>query len=132
MQAESATDETEHLTPGSAAGTHEMVESTHEPRVPMRLVALKHGDTFMVADFNGDVLGEGDGLFQNDTRLLSRWRLTVGGKAPVLLSSSLSQDNVIFTSNLTNRPPAAAGRPVAEGRGDPHRAQAAHQRRSHV
>ena len=116
MEGENAKDDTENLTPSSAPGTPELVESTHEPRVPMRLVALKHGDTFMVADFNGDVLGEGDGLFQNDTRLLSRWRLTVGGKAPVLLSSSLSQDNVIFTSNLTNRPlPPLGAQSLKEG-----------------
>jgi glycogen debranching enzyme len=116
MEAESAPEDHEPITPGTAAGAPELVETTHEPRVPMRLVALKHGDTFMVADFNGDVLGEGDGLFHNDTRLLSRWRLTVGGKAPVLLSSSLSQDNVIFTTNLTNRPlPPLGAQSLREG-----------------
>ena len=40
---------------------------TGEPRVP-RLFALKHGDTFVVADAFGDILGDGDGLFRGDTR----------------------------------------------------------------
>ena len=39
-----------------------------EPRVPLRLFALKHGDTFVVADAFGDILGDGDGLFRDDTR----------------------------------------------------------------
>ena len=116
MAGELTEDVTQDLTPGTASGTPELTETSHEPRVPIRLVALKHGDTFIVADSNGDILGEGDGLFQNDTRILSRWRLTVGGKAPVLLSSSLSQDNVTFTTNLTNRPlPPLGGQSMKEG-----------------
>jgi glycogen debranching enzyme len=116
MAGELTGDVTQDLTPGTASGTPELTETSHEPRVPIRLVALKHGDTFIVADSNGDILGEGDGLFQNDTRILSRWRLTIGGKAPVLLSSSLSQDNVTFTTNLTNRPlPPLGGQSMKEG-----------------
>ena len=44
-----------------------------EPRTPLRLFALKHGDTFIVADAFGDIVGDSDGLFHNDTRLLSRF-----------------------------------------------------------
>jgi glycogen debranching enzyme len=90
-------------------------EAPSEPRAPLRLFALKDGDTFMVADAYGDVLGVADGLFCNDTRLLSHFRLLLGGKMPSLLSASVSQDNVFFTSNGTNRPlpptGAAAGTP---------------------
>ena len=32
-------------------------------KVPLRLYALKHGDTFAVADGLGDICGNGDGLF---------------------------------------------------------------------
>jgi hypothetical protein len=60
---------------------------TGEPRVPLRLFALKHGDTFVVADAFGDILGDGDGLFRDDTRVLSRFRLTLGGRAPSLLGA---------------------------------------------
>jgi glycogen debranching enzyme len=77
---------------------------TGEPRVPLRLFALKHGDTFLVADAFGDILGDGDGLFRDDTRVLSRYRLTLDGKAPSLLGAAVAQDNVLFTSNLTFRP----------------------------
>src|SRR5204862_2579818 len=34
--------------------------------------ALKYDEEFLVADELGDITGEGDGLFYNDTRLLSR------------------------------------------------------------
>ncbi|PXA87743.1 amylo-alpha-1,6-glucosidase, partial [Caulobacter sp. D4A] len=76
---------------------------TGEPRVPYRLFALKDRDTFLVADAFGDVLGAADGLFHDDTRLLSRLRLLIGGKPPALLSASVSQDNVFFTSHSTNQ-----------------------------
>jgi len=73
-------------------------------RSGQRLYVLKEGDTFVVADAVGDVTGEGDGLFQNDTRLLSTFRLLVNGAHPALLSSAVTQDNAFFTANLTNRP----------------------------
>ncbi|MBI1685379.1 amylo-alpha-1,6-glucosidase [Caulobacter hibisci] len=76
---------------------------TGEPRVPYRLFALKDRDTFLVADAFGDVLGAADGLFHDDTRLLSRLRLLIGGQPPALLSASVSQDNVFFTSHSTNQ-----------------------------
>nr|MBA3448130.1 amylo-alpha-1,6-glucosidase [Pseudaminobacter sp.] len=74
------------------------------PREPHRLFALKHADCFVVADAYGDIRGGGDGLFRDDTRILSQFRLLVGGKAPSLLGASLSQDNMVFTANLTNLP----------------------------
>ncbi len=79
------------------------------PREPHRQYALKHEDCFMVADGYGDVRGSGDGLFLDDTRLLSRYRLLLGGRGPSLLGASLSQDNILFTANLTNMPLATLG-----------------------
>jgi glycogen debranching enzyme len=85
-------------------------------RVPTRLHALKDGDTFLVADAFGDVFGNTDGLFHNDTRILSQLRLTVGGVRPSLLSAAISRDNVFFVSHLTNRPlPPLGGRSIPEG-----------------
>ena len=46
-------------------------------RLGQRLFVLKEGDTFLVADAVGDVTGEGDGFFHNDTRLLSCFRLLI-------------------------------------------------------
>ncbi|MBZ9917698.1 amylo-alpha-1,6-glucosidase, partial [Mesorhizobium sp. BR1-1-7] len=86
------------------------------PREPHRLFALKHGDCFAVADSYGDIRGVGDGFFRDDTRVLSEFRLAVGGRSTSLLGASLSQDNVLFTSNLTNLPiESAGGRPIPQG-----------------
>jgi glycogen debranching enzyme len=74
------------------------------PREPHRQFALKHGDCFVVADAYGDIRGSGDGLFRDDTRVLSHFRLLVGERVPSLLGASLSQDNMVFTANLTNLP----------------------------
>lgn len=71
---------------------------------------------FVVADTFGNVLGHGDGLFRNDTRVLSRLELTLGGQPPSLLSASISGDNVYFTAHMTNRPlPLLGGRSAPEG-----------------
>ncbi len=78
-------------------------ERMSEPRPPFPLYALKDHDTFLVADSFGDIGGVGDGLFHNDTRLLSRFKLTLGGQAPSHLSSSVSQDNVFFNCHATNQ-----------------------------
>ena len=89
---------------------------TNEPRTPARLFALKHGDTFVVADAYGDITGVGDGLFHDDTRLLSRFRLSVAGRPLELLGGAVSGDNVLFTANLTNLPlPPIGGQPIRQG-----------------
>ena len=82
----------------------------------MARYALKYNNEFLVADELGDVTGEGDGLFCNDTRLLSRFNFRVGGQTPSLLSSGVSQDNVYFRANVTNRPlPELGGQLTPEG-----------------
>jgi glycogen debranching enzyme len=53
-------------------------------------VSILEGNTFVVSDRRGDVdasPAEPHGLFNRDTRYLSRWRLTVGGRSPRLLST---------------------------------------------
>ncbi len=76
---------------------------TGEPRVPHRLYALKDRNTFLVADAFGDVLGSGDGLFHDDTRILSRFQLLLGTQQPSLLSAAIATDNVFFTSHSANQ-----------------------------
>src|SRR3954469_20533986 len=77
---------------------------------------LKSGDTFIVNDPLGDIRGNDDGLFVNDTRVLSQLRLTFGGRAPSLLSGSVSSDNAVFTAHMTNRPlPPIGGATTPEG-----------------
>ncbi|MBP1847370.1 glycogen debranching enzyme [Rhizobium petrolearium] len=66
---------------------------------------LKHGDTFAVFDHNGDALsrpGSPEGLFHRDTRYLSHLYLTINSKRPMLLSSTLRDDNATLTCDLTN------------------------------
>jgi glycogen debranching enzyme len=66
---------------------------------------LKHGDTFAVFDPNGDALagpGSPEGLYHRDTRYLSHLYLTIDGLRPLLLSSTLQDDNVVLTCDLTN------------------------------
>jgi glycogen debranching enzyme len=53
-------------------------------------VSILEGDTFVVSDRRGDVIpsaSEPHGLFLQDTRFLSCWRLTVDGSRPKLLST---------------------------------------------
>lgn len=69
-----------------------------------QLQALKDGDTFLVADAWGDMTGGADGLFDHDTRLLSRLVMTAGRSRPSQLSSGVSRDNVFFICHSTNRP----------------------------
>src|SRR5215470_4281787 len=61
-------------------------------------VSVLEGDTFVVSDRRGDIATSPDeayGLFQGDTRFLSRWILTVDGKNP----NSLSTDDVNYFSS---------------------------------
>ncbi len=70
-----------------------------------RYRTIKNGDTFCVFDHSGDilsVLGGPDGLYHRDTRHLSRFDLTLGGKQALPLSSALGRDNVMLTSDLSN------------------------------
>ena len=66
---------------------------------------LKHGDTFAVFDSHGDIGisgGEPDGIFDKDTRYLSRLELLLNGMQPLLLGSNLRDDNAVLTVDLTN------------------------------
>jgi len=79
-------------------------------------VSLKNGDSFLVCDSWGDIRGGADGLFSDDTRILSRFNLFIGGKRPSRLSCSLSADNAVFTVNGANRAlPPMGGKATPRG-----------------
>ncbi|MDE2364808.1 MAG: amylo-alpha-1,6-glucosidase [Hyphomicrobiales bacterium] len=102
--------------PGAVLDPGAAQSASGETRTPRTLFALKSGDLFFVADSHGDVVGDQDGLFLNDTRLLSCFRLTLAQQTPSLLASRLSRDNVVFTSHMTNRPlPPLGGVSLPEG-----------------
>jgi len=77
---------------------------------------LKDANTFLLADALGDIQGAADGLFSNDTRVLSRFELAVANHSPSLLGGAISQDSTLFTAHLTNRPlPALGERSIPHG-----------------
>src|SRR5215467_1214328 len=75
------------------------------PRVDVRTRVLKQGDTFAVFDRFGDIetLGSGElGLYYQDTRFLSRLTLKLGKHRPLLLSSTIREDNAVLAVDATN------------------------------
>jgi len=88
--------------PGRAPGSLQpvsMAEAVGYPgiecaseRLAERSLVLKHDRLFMLADLHGNIAPAGVcslGLFQDDTRILSHYALTVHGGAPDLLSAQV-------------------------------------------
>jgi glycogen debranching enzyme len=78
-------------------------------------LTVKHGETFAVLDKHGDMGWAGTtehGLYRAGTRMLSRCGLTLDGRRPLLLSSSVADNGRQVTVDLTNPEidQAAAGR----------------------
>ena len=87
------------------------------PLADGRTRVLKHDDTFGVFDRYGDVhlIGMGEqGLFHQGTRFLSRLSLALGQVRPLLLNSTVREDNTLFTADLTNPDDYIGGDVVAE------------------
>ncbi len=79
--------------------------------------SLKHDDTFIVLDDHGDLgasAGGPDGLFNADTRYLARLELVLDDMQPLLLGSSLRDDNSALTVDLTNPDVQRQGRIVLQ------------------
>jgi glycogen debranching enzyme len=71
----------------------------------IRPLVLKHGEGFGVFDSKGGVrpaLGGALGVYYRDTRHLSRFVLAIERQSPLLLSSSLRDDNATLTCDLSN------------------------------
>ncbi|CAG9000364.1 MAG: hypothetical protein CENE_02359 [Candidatus Celerinatantimonas neptuna] len=64
---------------------------------------LKDHDAFLVTNRMGDLCGNNDGLFINDTRMLSVFELFCCKSKPKLLSSAVDRDNIFLTSHMTNQ-----------------------------
>jgi glycogen debranching enzyme len=67
---------------------------------------ILEGATFCICDELGDLQAEGEGLFSEDTRFLSRFCLTINGKRPLLLSSDKIE---YFSAAFFMRNPLAGG-----------------------
>src|SRR5207245_8702407 len=74
------------------------------PRVDARTRVLKQDDTFAVFDRFGDIdtFGGELGLYYQDTRFLSRLTLRLGKDRPLLLSSTVREDNAVMAVDATN------------------------------
>ena len=73
-------------------------------RADDRTRVLKHGETFGLYDRHGDIqhIGIGEqGLYNDGTRFLSQFELTLNQRRPLLLNSTIKKDNSIMTIDLT-------------------------------
>jgi glycogen debranching enzyme len=70
-----------------------------------RLRTLKHADSFGIFNPSGDAIAgpaSPEGLFYRDTRHLSHFLLTLNEQLPILLASTVRDDNALLTCDLTN------------------------------
>src|SRR5512142_468483 len=66
---------------------------------------LKDGETFAVFDAQGEIRPFGvetHGIYRYETRHLSRLLLRIEGRRPLLLSSTIKDDNDLFVVDATN------------------------------
>lgn len=87
-----------------------------------RTQVLKQADTFAVLDRLGVIgavgLGE-HGVYHRGTRHLSRWELSVNGRHPLLLNSTMRKDNSVLIVEFTT-PDIEEGTPTAIQKGAVH------------
>jgi len=70
-----------------------------------RTLALKQGEMFALFDRHGDIqrLGIGEqGIYLDGTRFLSHFGLMMNDRRPILLHSTIKEDNTILDVDLTN------------------------------
>jgi glycogen debranching enzyme len=79
--------------------------AAHDSLVDEPPRTLKHGDTFALFDHYGDLAsrrGNTLGLYHEDTRYLSRLKLTIEQRSPLLLCSTVRTNNAVLDVDLTN------------------------------
>jgi glycogen debranching enzyme len=70
-----------------------------------RVKVLNHADSFAIFDRWGDIhpyTKKAQGIFHQGTRFINRLELRLNKKKPLLLSSSIKEDNDFFSVDLTN------------------------------
>src|SRR3982751_5633197 len=90
-------------------GTEEVTQpfyiAAHDSLVDEPPRTLKYGDTFALFDHYGDLAsrrGNTLGLYHRDTRHLSRLKLTIERRSPLLLCSTVRTNNAVLDVDLTN------------------------------
>src|ERR1700739_449428 len=84
-------------------------------RIDNRTCVLKHGETFAVFDRYGDIepVGLGElGIYHEGTRFLSRLALRLDKDHPLILSSTVKENNALLTIDFTNPDVYVGGRVV--------------------
>ena len=95
-----------------------ILTETDRSTAPLRV--LKYGDTFAVFDPHGDLrpsAASEHGLYYAGTRFLSTCELLLSNRQPLLLSSTISEDNTVFAADLTNPDVVKEDGQVAVARG---------------
>jgi glycogen debranching enzyme len=75
------------------------------PRIDDRTQVLKQGDMFAIFDRYGDIeeFGTGElGVYYRDTRFLSRFSLELEQARPLLLGSTIKDDNMVLAVDIMN------------------------------
>lgn len=103
-----------------------MIDATHQPHEDDHHIegssehetaggrVLKHGDAFVIVDRLGEIQPSGrgeQGLFYRGTRYISKLRFRFGKRAPMLLCSSVLENNLLLAVDLANPDmPVSGGR----------------------
>ncbi|GAA4454550.1 amylo-alpha-1,6-glucosidase [Novipirellula rosea] len=86
------------------SGTTDWDVQAKNNRAPANSQVLKQGDTFAIVDQLGEIGGAGDseqGVYHLGTRFLSTWELLINNKRPLLLNSTMKEDNSSFVVQMT-------------------------------
>lgn len=98
---------------------HEHDVQAHTSLTDGRRRILKQGETFAIFDRIGNLdarVSNEQGLYHEGTRFLSALRLRMNGARPLLLGSSVKDDNVLLAVDLTNPDtPREEGEPIPHG-----------------
>jgi glycogen debranching enzyme len=96
-----------HQTAGGSTAVDEnhyaIIATSARGALPARV--LKDGETFAVFNAFGDIASSGPGehgIYHLGIRHLARWETRVGGHWPLLLSSTVREDNDVLSIDLTN------------------------------
>ena len=109
--------QTSHENPAEQTGdSNAFAVSASSSLSELKPLVLKHGDAFGVFDSKGDAVsapGGTEGVYYCDTRHLSHFVITLNDRRPIVLSSTLRDDNTTLTCDLAN-PSLADGKALVE------------------
>ena len=109
--------QTSHENPAEQTGdSNAFAVSASSSLSELKPLVLKHGNAFGVFDSKGDAVsapGGTEGVYYCDTRHLSHFVITLNDRRPIVLSSTLRDDNTTLTCDLAN-PSLADGKALVE------------------